>query len=224
MNKKILFLVLSLASLAGFAAVLLLAFSDFITVSPIYSVVFLVPFAVFILLYLKQNGIADSEQDFIAAELGRKTEKPKHVRDFEIVRDCCESIIAHLKEDRNIIGIGTSDNTYEYEGYYSFREDRFEFLDCLYFFTYEMIEEVSPELLTVLEEGFLTRKFCHIDATYSEDNIFMFKRDDETFCETFYVYTEMPDAFAGSNIEVEALGGYWYYVTSNKSFTEWFNV
>lgn len=224
MNKKTLFLVLSLVSLAGFAAVLVSAVSGLITVNPLYSAVLLVPFAVFILLYIKQNSTADSEQDFIAAELGRKTEKPKHVRDFEIVRDCCESIIAHLKEDRNIIGIGTSDNTYEYEGYYSFKEDRFEFLDCLYFFTYEMIKDVSPELLSVLEEGFLTRKFCHIDATYSEDNIFMFKRDDEMFYETFYVYAQAPDAFSDSDIEAEPLGGCWYYVTSNKSFTEWFNV
>ncbi|MBQ5591340.1 MAG: hypothetical protein IIU80_00130 [Clostridia bacterium] len=224
MNKKTLFLVLSLLSLAGFVAVLLLTVTDWLAVNLLYSAAFLVPFAVFILLYIREKSSVDSEQDFISAELGRQTEKPKHIRDFEIVRDCCEGIVAYLKTDRNIIAIGMSNNTYEYDGYYDFKEDRFEFLDCLYFFTYEMIEEVPKDFLSVLEDGFLSRKFCHVDATYSEDNIFMFKRDDETFYETFYVYATAPDALANSDIEFEAIGGNWYYVTSDKKFSEWFSV
>ena len=224
MKKKDVFLTLTIIFLVIFAGMFIAAITEFLSLNVLYSVVPLVFFAVCLFLYSKENAQAKTEQDFITAEKSRKTEKPKFARDFEIVRDCCDNIVSVLKNETNIIAIGVSNNTYEYDGYYELKVDSFEFLDCLYFSTYEMIEEVPADFLAVLEEAFLTRKFTHIDATYAGDSVFFFKRDDEMFSETFYVYSEAPDAFADSDMDVVKLGGYWYFVQSTKSITELLNI
>lgn len=220
MKKKDVFLTLTIVFFVLFAGMFVVATTEIFSINVLYSVCPLVLFAVCLLLFIKENGQMKTEQDFITAEKSRKTEKPKFARDFEIVRDCCDNIVSILKNETNIIAIGVSNNTYEYDGYYELKIDDFEFLDCLYFFTYEMTEEVPRDFLTVLEDAFLTRKFTHIDATYAEDNVFFFKRDDETFSESFYVYSEAPDAFADSDMDVVKLGGYWYFVETTKTVSE----
>lgn len=224
MNKKNLFLALSIVSLVLFAAVLLLAVAEVINVNVLYSLVFLAAFAVFILLYIKEKNGAQAEADFVSTERSRTYEKPQHIRDFEIVKDCFENIVTILKEDRNIVGITLAKNSDDFDGYYETEIDTFEFLDCLYFQTDEEIDSVSPDVLAVLEDAFLTRKFLSADARFIKDNVVFFKRDEETFCETFYVYSENPDALSDSDFEVESLGGYWYYVKSNKNITDLLNI
>lgn len=224
MKKKDLFLALSLASLVLFAAVLLLAVAEVINVNVLYSLVFLVVSAVFILLHIKEKNGAQAEADFVSTERSRTYEKPQYIRDFEIVKDCFENIVTILKEDRNIVGITLAKNSDDFDGYYETEIDTFEFLDCLYFQTDEEIDSVSPDVLAILEDAFLTRKFLEVDARFIKDNVVFFKRDEETFYETFYVYSENPDAFSDGGFEVERLGGCWYYVKSNKNITELLNI
>ncbi len=224
MNKKSLYLVLSLISVVGFAAALLLTLTDVISLNPLFSVVFIVLFAVFILLYSKQNNSQPSEQDFIAAERARSVEKPKHVRDFEIVRDCCDNIVNYLKKNRNIVGVTVAKNLDDFEGYYETEIDTFEFLDCLYFQTDELIDSVPPEFLTVIEDAFLARKFYQVDATRADEGIFLFKREEETFYETYYVYVSSPELLKADNLQAESLGGNWYYVKTNKNIKDLLNL
>lgn len=224
MNKKSLYLVLSLISVVGFAATLLLTLTDVISLNPLFSVVFIVLCAVFILLYSRQNNSQPSEQDFIAAERARSVEKPQYVRDFEIVRDCCDNIVNYLKKDRNIAGVTVAKNLDDFEGYYETEIDTFEFLDCLYFQTDELIDSVNPEFLSVIEDAFLARKFFQVDATRADEGIFLFKREEETFYEAYYVYADSPELLNADNIRAESLGGNWYYVKTNKNIKELLNL
>lgn len=224
MNKKSFYLVLSLISAVGFAVMLWLTMTDVISLNPLCSVVFLVLCAVFVLLYSRQNNAQPAEQDFVAAERARSVEKPKHVRDFEIVRDCCDSIVNYLKEDRNIAGVTVAKNLDDFEGYYETEIDTFEFLDCLYFQTDELIDSVQPEFLTVLEDAFLAKKFFQVDATRASEGLFLFKREDETFYETYYVYASDPELLKADKIQAESLGGCWYYVKTNKNIKELLNL
>lgn len=224
MNKKSLYLVLSLISVVSFAATLLLTLTDVISLNPLFSVVFIVLCAVFILLYSRQNNSQPSEQDFIAAERARSVEKPQYVRDFEIVRDCCDNIVNYLKKDRNIAGVTVAKNLDDFEGYYETEIDTFEFLDSLYFQTDELIDSVNPEFLSVIEDAFLARKFFQVDATRADEGIFLFKREEETFYEAYYVYADSPELLNADNIRTESLGGNWYYVKTNKNIKELLNL
>ncbi len=226
MNKRLIYIVLSAVSAFLFALMLVLSVTEIFNISALYSLIPLAVAVVFLALYFRAKSNQLVEQDFVSAERARSGEAPKFKRDFEIVRDCCENIITHLKREQNIVAVSTVNDLMsdDFEGYYMLKVDSFELLDCLYFFTQEQIEKVNDDFLAVLEDAFLARKFYEVDATYSADGIFMFRREKDRLSEAFYVFSENPEAFKESDFEVTKLGGLWYYVETVKNMKDLLNL